>query len=340
MMIAASLAACTLAAASTYTSIVDAYKAKDWPYVVAQTTNGFNIIQFRDTAFTKLNLTTNDVEDLAALMTQAGKNKAGIELYRFVSKDNDKALVPFRALVMNNLIAENGKIFLPTFSHTYLQAKDAQLFKLYAQKISATFSTLDDSALIRGLIYASNMIVHWNKLNPTEKVQELPLTNEFVAKLAKKDIFSGVILSEDYEASYRLTKTYYDNCMFNPTALDKFISAVRFRFRNYPVDVDYFAREAFDRTTDCKYRTLFALKVNDMDKLLTALEDMTQDTFSADDVAKILKAFNGQNADWRTADVIKTLKNINSMYTIKLYDDRDAWEPVLSKLRAMIELRQ
>ena len=48
---------------------------------------------------------------------------------------------------------------------------------------------------------------------------------------------------------------------------------------------------------------------------------------------------NGLDPNYRTADVLRALKAIKQRYTLKLYDDRDAWEPVLSKIRAMIDCR-
>ena len=83
-----------------------------------------------------------------------------------------------------------------------------------------------------------------------------------------------------------------------------------------------------------------AVETSDADKVLDVLEFVKQDTLDAETTYKMIVILNGQKADWRQADVLKALKNINSMYTIRLYDDRDAWEPVLSKLRAMIEVRQ
>ncbi len=92
--------------------------------------------------------------------------------------------------------------------------------------------------------------------------------------------------------------------------------------------------------SNVKGKIYIAVETNDAAKLLDALENVNQNTLDAETALKIITILNGQKADWRSADVLKALKNINSMYTIKLYDDRDAWEPVLSKLRAMIEVRQ
>lgn len=83
-----------------------------------------------------------------------------------------------------------------------------------------------------------------------------------------------------------------------------------------------------------------ALYLNDADKVLDNLQNITQNTLDADILQKIIPILNGQNVDWRQADVIKALRNINAMYTIRLYDDRDTWEPILSKIRAMIDVRQ
>lgn len=83
-----------------------------------------------------------------------------------------------------------------------------------------------------------------------------------------------------------------------------------------------------------------AIEANDADKILDVLEYINQVELKPESIQKIIIVLNAQKADWRQADVLKALKNINSMYTIKLYDDRDTWEPIISKVRAMIEVRQ
>lgn len=92
--------------------------------------------------------------------------------------------------------------------------------------------------------------------------------------------------------------------------------------------------------SDINGKIYIAVQTCDADKLLIALQNVKQDTLDPETATKIIAVLNGQPADWRTADVVKALKNINSMYTIKLYDNRDAWEPILSKIRAMLEVRQ
>ena len=69
--------------------------------------------------------------------------------------------------------------------------------------------------------------------------------------------------------------------------------------------------------------------------LLTAKEELT-----ADQLENVIPVINSLDADYRAADVVKALRNINARYTIKLYDDRKTWEPILSKIRALIDVRQ
>jgi hypothetical protein len=79
------------------------------------------------------------------------------------------------------------------------------------------------------------------------------------------------------------------------------------------------------------------LKDNDkiIDMLLAANEELTAEQFE-----KTLPIINSLDVDFRAADVIKALRNINARYTLKLYDDRKTWEPILSKIRALIDVRQ
>lgn len=81
-----------------------------------------------------------------------------------------------------------------------------------------------------------------------------------------------------------------------------------------------------------------ALFLNDVDKIIDSLLAST-DNLDAATIEKIIAPLNSVDADYRKDDILKVLKNINSKYTIKLYDDRDVWEPVLSKIRAMADVR-
>jgi len=81
----------------------------------------------------------------------------------------------------------------------------------------------------------------------------------------------------------------------------------------------------------------FYLNDNDkiIDMLLVAKEELT-----AEQLEKVIPVINALDADYRAADVVKALRNINARYTLKLYDDRKTWEPILSKIRALIDVRQ
>ena len=96
---------------------------------------------------------------------------------------------------------------------------------------------------------------------------------------------------------------------------------------------------ALKRVKDCWTKATLAVIFKDADALLDALATVKQDTFKAAEVDSIIGVLNGQPNDWRAAELKAALKNINAMYTLKLYDDRDTWEPVLSKIRAMLDAR-
>lgn len=79
-----------------------------------------------------------------------------------------------------------------------------------------------------------------------------------------------------------------------------------------------------------------ALYLNDVDELIDVLKTVG-DKLDAKVVESVIAPLNGVNAGYRTADLRLALMNVNKKYTLKLYDDRDTWEPILSKIRAMID---
>ena len=79
-----------------------------------------------------------------------------------------------------------------------------------------------------------------------------------------------------------------------------------------------------------------AFALNDASKLIDICLKIS-DKQDAKMIEKILTVLNSVDADFREADMKKALKNINKKYTTKLYEDRDTWEPILSKVRAMLD---
>lgn len=84
-----------------------------------------------------------------------------------------------------------------------------------------------------------------------------------------------------------------------------------------------------------KFDTAFYL--NSTDKLIDLLK-VVSDKLDAKTISQAVTVLNGVDADYRVEDMKKALRNINKKYTAKLYDDRDNWEPILSKVRAMLEV--
>ncbi len=80
-----------------------------------------------------------------------------------------------------------------------------------------------------------------------------------------------------------------------------------------------------------------ALYLGDNDKLIDAAMTI-DDSVSAERLDKIIVVLTSLDPDYRAADVVKALRVINKKYTLKLYEDRDTWEPILSKVRALIEI--
>ena len=93
-----------------------------------------------------------------------------------------------------------------------------------------------------------------------------------------------------------------------------------------------------DYLATTKAKLAAALYCNDMDKVLEVLV-ACDTTLEAKDIEAALGPINALDPDYKPAEVLKALKAVNQRYTLKLYDDRDAWEPVLSKIRAMIDCR-
>lgn len=96
--------------------------------------------------------------------------------------------------------------------------------------------------------------------------------------------------------------------------------------------------EMIDFMSNSKAKLSSALYCNNADKLIEVLTTCDM-SLSAKDLEPALIAINALDPDYKPAEVLKALKAVNQRYTLKLYDDRDTWEPVLSKVRAMIETR-
>ena len=97
-------------------------------------------------------------------------------------------------------------------------------------------------------------------------------------------------------------------------------------------------RGMIDYLSTTKSKLNAALYCNDVDKAIEILI-ACDTTLEAKDIDSAIAAINALDPDYKQAEVLKALKAVNQRYTLKLYDDRDTWEPVLSKLRAMIEIR-
>lgn len=81
-----------------------------------------------------------------------------------------------------------------------------------------------------------------------------------------------------------------------------------------------------------------AFYLKDNDKIIDAYKKIGT-TATADEVNAIIPVVNGLDYNYRKTEVIDILSNINAKYTLKLYDDCDTWEPILSKIRALIDAR-
>jgi hypothetical protein len=141
---------------------------------------------------------------------------------------------------------------------------------------------------------------------------------------------------------------YIYRCKFKDKAIETMAKSIiepdtAFEFSNH-VDARENNKEMTKRmfpviSKDVKLGLDAALCLNDtnkiIDMLLAAKEELT-----AEQLDKVIPVINSLSADYRAADVVKALRDINARYTLKLYDDRKTWEPILSKIRALIDVRQ
>jgi len=81
-----------------------------------------------------------------------------------------------------------------------------------------------------------------------------------------------------------------------------------------------------------------AFYLGDTDKIIDLFKTIGTGA-TPEQLDKLIPIINGLDYKYRSAEVLDILRNINSKYTLKLYDDRDTWEPILSKVRAMIDAR-
>ena len=95
---------------------------------------------------------------------------------------------------------------------------------------------------------------------------------------------------------------------------------------------------SIDHLSCTKAKLAAALYCNDIDKIIEVLV-ACDTTLDAKGIEAALPAINALDPNYKPAEVMTALKAVNQRYTLKLYDDRDTWEPVLSKIRAMIDVR-
>ena len=81
----------------------------------------------------------------------------------------------------------------------------------------------------------------------------------------------------------------------------------------------------------------FALYIGDNDKIIDAFKNIGL-TATPAQLNHFIEVANALDVGYRTDEVKHILATINKKYTLKLYDDRDTWEPILSKVRALLEI--
>ena len=80
-----------------------------------------------------------------------------------------------------------------------------------------------------------------------------------------------------------------------------------------------------------------ATYIGDKDKIIDAFKNIGL-TATPAQINSFIEVANALDVGYRTDEVKLILATINKKYTLKLYDDRDTWEPILSKVRALLEI--
>ena len=80
-----------------------------------------------------------------------------------------------------------------------------------------------------------------------------------------------------------------------------------------------------------------ALYIGDKDKIIDIFKNIGL-TATPAQINHFIEVANALDVGYRTDEVKLILATINKKYTLKLYDDRDTWEPILSKVRALLEI--
>lgn len=94
----------------------------------------------------------------------------------------------------------------------------------------------------------------------------------------------------------------------------------------------------FDYMYNSSLKLAVAKYLKDTDKIIETLI-ACDDSLSSAQIDSVIPVLNALDPDYKPAEVVKALRAVNQRYTLKLYDDRDTWEPILSKIRAMIDCR-
>ena len=139
--------------------------------------------------------------------------------------------------------------------------------------------------------------------------------NDFVLFTSSKENLLGYIQNENVTEEQKL---------FIINKFDKFYN-------------NELCNTAFD-TFSWKTKVEIATKAKDVNKIIDTMSEV-KNTLSAETLNEIIKLINVTDIDFRKAEINKILRNINAQYTLYLYDDKDTWEPIISKVRALIDIR-
>ena len=327
----AAVIACGMISMATASKYDEAYKRGDLQFIATNT----YLVSFAKTIQPKDYAAFSDAYLAAGRWTLAVK-------YANLAKDNARYITAMNAGLEKNFInPESGKYWVEFNDALYLP-ENVGLFKAIIDlAVECASNPAKAAKAPLGKLVARLPV--WNKYHPDQPVST-EVSDSAIIAYAASDSFQwniafnlGRSTPELVERNNAMNKLVFDNANFkNDAQIYKFsgyADRMGARFQTT------FRALALKRVKDCRIKSNLAVFFKDANTLLDALAAVKQDTFNAAELDAIIGVLNGQPNDWRSAELKAALKNINAMYTLKLYDDRDTWEPVLSKIRAMLDAR-
>jgi len=317
------------------------FKAKDFASIAAYTNNYGAVSKNVRDAKANFSYTAADFEALGDAFRAAGEEGFfACKLY-FLANNSEKYLESFKDFAGNGLTVKWSKRYvLPDLNWTWLRNPSGKVALKMLVDACLTWANDPAKAAKSPLGRVGAIVAVWNKAYPSEAV-ELVITEPAVVAYAVAG--TGNLDHLAYTGNPALNNWFNMICIKNHTwAYDSNLASFAKKADHASgsrANIE-FRKIALAKVKTCSVKAKLALVCKDSEALLDALATVQPTSFTAAELNQVILVINGKPTTWRAADVLAALKNINSMYTLKLYDDRDTWEPVLSKVRAMLDVRE